>query len=203
MIRFLSIAIKQLRELSFVDFLSVVKQSLFRDDPILIYALDTSQVERRADDASEVMDTQKGNILELEKNYVRFKRVPWEFQCHQYDGVKDFFIASNAEGIQHISWIYYQNNPNRFIRLRSVDAEIKYCLTFPPFRGQGIYPKVLKAITQHLKEKGFRRVFICVHEDNLSSISGIEKAGFKRAGRIRLRKVMGIQVSRRYIPPEI
>jgi RimJ/RimL family protein N-acetyltransferase len=202
MIRFLSIAIKQLRGLSFVDFLSVVKQSLFRDDPILIYALETSQVERRGNNASSAMDIRKGNILELEKNYCRFKSVPWEFQCHQYDGVKDFFIASNAEGVQHITWIYYQNDPNRFIRLGHGDAELKYALTLPLFRGQGLLPEVLKAVVRYLGQKGFKRAFTCVHIDNRPSIRGVEKAGFKFIDRIRLRKILGIQISKRYVLSE-
>ena len=91
--------------------------------------------------------------------------MPWEFQCYHYDGVKDFFIVLNNEVLQHISWIYYRNDPNRFIKLGSNEAEIKYCLTLPPFRGQGMYPKVLKTIACYLKEKGYHRVFICINID--------------------------------------
>jgi RimJ/RimL family protein N-acetyltransferase len=45
-------------------------------------------------------------------------------------------------------------------------------------------------------ELGYRRCFICVKSDNTTSIRGIEKAGFVRAGSTRLRKVFGVQVSR-------
>ncbi|MBW1803909.1 MAG: GNAT family N-acetyltransferase, partial [Deltaproteobacteria bacterium] len=89
------------------------------------------------------------------------------------------------------------------IRLGPEDAEIKYCLTLPPFRGRGLFPRVLKSMVKYLTAKGFCRIFICVHEDNLPSIRGIEKAGFKLVERIRLRKKMGIQVSGKYTPPEV
>ena len=203
MIRFLRIANRQLRGLALADFLALVKLLLFRDDPVFIYALDTSQVEKIEDNALGVIDIRKGNIGELEENNMHYERVPWEFRCHEYDGVKDFFVATDCEGIQHISWIYYQNDHNRFIRLGHADAEIKYCLTLPPFRGQGLYPIVLKTIVRHLSSEGFHRVFICVHKDNQPSIRGIEKAGFKRIGRIRFIKVIGVQLSERYVPREV
>jgi len=203
MIRLISITKKQFRELAFKDFLPLFLKSLFRSDKILIYALDTSQVEIDQKEDAGLIEIRKADISELEDLESRAEPAPWEFQCHHYDGVKDFFIASKAEEIQHISWIYYTNDPNRFIKLGHNDAEIKYCITLPRFRGQGIYPRVLRTIAGYLKEKKFRRVFISTHENNRFSIRGIEKAGFKHVGQIRLRKVLGIQISKRYVPQEV
>ena len=201
--RFLKIAYENLKNLTFHDFMLLVKSSLFRNDPMIIYLLETSHVEIITDNALGKTIIRKGNIEELEEVSNHFERIPWEFLCHRYDNVKDFFIASNGNNIQHISWIYYQNDPNRFIRLGPSDAEVKYVLTLPPFRGQRIYPKVLKIIAGYLKQKRFSRVYSFVYEDNYPAIHSMENASFKRIGKIRLRKVFGIQVSRRYIPPEI
>ena len=201
--RFLNIAYKNLKGLTFRDVLALVKSSLFRNDPMIIYLLETSQVEEVTDNALGKTIIRKGNIEKLKEINRRFKRIPWEFQCHKYDNVKDFFIASDGDEIQHIIWIYYQHDPNRFIRLGPNDAEVKYGLTLSPYRGQRIFPNALKTLTRYLKQKGFSRLYGFVHVDNHPSIRGLEKAGFKRIGRIRLRKVMGIQVSRKYIPPEV
>ena len=99
--------------------------------------------------------------------------------------------------IGHISWLYYKGDPNRTLRLGDNDCEIMFCLTAPEYRGRGLYPSALQVILDYLKGAGFERCFICVRDDNVSSIRGIEKAGFRRVGIMKLRKFFGIQVSRR------
>ena len=201
--RILSIAKYQFKGLSLYSLLSLIRKSLFRDDTIRIYVLRISQIGDMEPCALGEIEIKKGTISELVPIEERFAPVPWEFRCQEYDGVKDFFVAVNPDGIQHISWIYYQSHPNRIISLGPKDAEIKYCLTLPLFRGKGLYPEVLKTIARYLNQRGFCRVFISVNVDNLASIRGIEKSGFVHISEIRLRKIMGIQVSNKYVPPEI
>ena len=83
------------------------------------------------------------------------------------------------------------------------DAEVKYGITFSPYRGQRIFPRVLVTLVNYLKQKGINRVYGFVHKENTSSMRGMERAGFKAIGKFRLIKVMGIQVTKRYIPEEI
>ena len=118
----------------------------------------------------------------------RLKPLPWEFQCHAFDKVEDFFIARNQEGIQHISWIYYHHNHNRLLALGENEAEIKFCLTLPAARGLGVYPRVINAIRLYVERRGIKRLFMCVHQDNHSSIKGIEKAGFTACGKDQFAK---------------
>lgn len=199
MIRLLRIAKYQLRGLSFTGFIDMVKQFLFRCDRLLVYALQLEHIGKLEVDNCELL-IEKGVLTELDLILNRSASMPWEFQCHRYDGVKDFFIARDSGGIRHISWIYYRGDPNRFLRLAPHDAEIKYCLTLPSFRGRGLYSKTLMFIARSLKESGFRRVFICVTRSNYASIRGIEKAGFKRVKEILLIKVFGLQLSKRFVP---
>jgi len=190
------IARSQLLEHGFSGFVFVVLKSLLKVERILIFGreLDHDIVESRSNEVSGSI--KKGEAAELEN--IRTHTSCWEFSCDLYDGVKDFFIYKNAEPIVHISWIYYKGDPNRLIDLRVDEGEIKYSLTLPPFRGKGIYAAVLTRIQGYLKENGYKRVFICVREDNLSSIKGIEKAGFTFITKIKLIKIMGVQVSSRY-----
>lgn len=203
MTRFFTIARSQLRGLSFPEILALMKKSLFRDQVILVYSLKLSQIDGKEGGGPGVMGVRKGDSVELERLIDHCRPVPWEFQCHHYDRVKDFFIAYDGDGIQHISWIYYNGNPNRILCLGHQDAEIKYSLTLPPFRGKGLYPRVLTAIVRFLGQQGFRRAFICVDKGNAPSIKGIKKAGFGYVGEVRLRKLMGFQISRRVNTSEI
>jgi RimJ/RimL family protein N-acetyltransferase len=140
--------------------------------------------------------SEKGTLEELEAVASGFDKPPWEFRCHRYDGVTDFFVVKDGGVIQNIAWIYYEDDPNRILRLQSKEAEAKYGLTMPAFRGKGLAAATLSSMASFLGKRSFRRLFVTVHRDNASSISTIEKAGFRRVGEMRLRKVLGIQVSK-------
>ncbi len=199
-LRLLRVARSQLHSLSFAEFLAAAGRSLFRNDPILVYVkeLDRPDAAQRGR-----VRIEKGCIEELEATASALDRPPWEFQCHRYDGVSDFFVVKSGTVFQHISWIYYWNDPNRILSLGKEDAEVKYCLTLPAFRGRGLYPATLRSIASFLRKRSFRRLFICVHRDNAPSIAGIEKAGFSREAEIRLRKALGIQISTPFTPKEV
>lgn len=185
----------QFEELSLREFFNLLKKSLFTSEPICIYRLNISIKTTNFDTTIEDIDIIKGSVVDIEIAGENLNPLPWEFQCHKYDGVEDFFVAKNHEGVQHISWIYYHNHRNRLLSLGENDAEIKFCLTLPALRGRGIYPRVILSISNYLRSKGIQQVFMCVHRDNHSSIRGIEKAGFIKVGEIRLKKIFGVQIS--------
>ncbi len=76
----------------------------------------------------------------------------------------------------------------KFPFLSERDYFIGPCVTFPKFRGMGIYPKVLGTIVNTLDD-GDRTFYIAVDRDNKPSVRGIEKAGFFRIGSVRISKV--------------
>ncbi|OGR15817.1 MAG: hypothetical protein A2X81_08250 [Desulfobacterales bacterium GWB2_56_26] len=187
-----------MRDLSGSEFFFLVQKTLFFNEPILIYMKSVLQAESHYLEAIAGIECIKGNSSDLEQIKKSLKPFPWEFQCHDFDGVGDFFVAKDISGVQHISWIYFHNHRNRLLALQEGEAEIKFCLTLPAWRGRGIYPRIIQMIVNYLNCKGMQRVFMCVHRDNLASIRGIEKAGFSRVGDIRLRKILGVQVSPRF-----
>ena len=196
--RNIKIFVSQIRNQSIAGTLLLFIKSLFKKERISIYAKEL-EAENGAKLYSGVDSfIGKGNLDEIEQARKSIQPSTWEFCCDLYDGVKDFFVYKKNGTIGHISWIYYKNDPNRILDLGTDEGEIKYSLTLPQFRGKGIYPATLLRIQQYLKEKGYKRVFICVKEDNLPSVKGIEKAGFKFVTGIDLIKIAGIQLSKRY-----
>ena len=203
MSRIIKIIVSQFRELSLKEFLRLVLKSVYQSDPLEIYALDIK--ERRATNATtlEGVIVKKGDIAELEKFRQKFDPIPWELKCNEYDGVDDFFIVHSGDSLQHINWIYYSQHHNRILAMSPKEAEFKFGLTFPPYRGRGLQPRALEAMTEYLADKSFQRVFACVASGNKPSIRGIEKAGFKKVGRTRLRKIFGVQISKKINTSEI
>ena len=195
-LRFLTIARSLRQSLSLAEFFLAVRQSLFRNDPILVYMRELERTGPEEQGLWAHVKAEKGRLEELDAIASDLARPPWEFMCHRCDGVSDFFMVKNGGVVQHISWIYYRRDPNRTVRLGKGDAEVKYALTLPAFRGKGLYPATLNSIASFLARQSFSRLFVSVHHHNSSSISGIEKAGFRRVGETRLRKMFGIQISR-------
>lgn len=184
------------RKLPFPEFIAFLWTSLFNSERILIYckSLHEPDITEQTKDSLLI---EKGELLELERFRKGLKHLPWEFQCDRYDGVKDFFLDREHGLIRHISWLYFKEDPNRILRLHEKECEIKFCLTLGEYRGKGIYRAALEAIQRYLKAQGYQRCFICVKDDNLTSIRGIEKSGFQLAGRMCVCKAFGFQISRR------
>ena len=192
------IVISQLKAHKFAAFQGIMT-AMFRNDPILVFCLDTEILEDF--DSCDVSGfvVRKGEISELDSLKMEMESVPWEFSCHEYDGVTDFFVGCDGSRIVSIVWICYKDDPNRLLKLGSRDAELKYGLTLPEYRGRGLLPRILRAQARFLRERGIRRMYACIHEQNRSSIRGTMKAGFKLAGKCRLLKLFGVQVSKRFV----
>ena len=57
---------------------------------------------------------------------------------------------------------------------------ISNCFTVVARRGHGLYPQLLVVMCQHLARQGHDRAIITCAPDNMASVRGIEKAGFRR-----------------------
>ncbi|WP_459825590.1 N-acetyltransferase family protein [Desulfomicrobium salsuginis] len=187
----------QLRNMGFAQFMIWFLKFLYLNDAYYVYKKDIDGRESRAVCPETDIEVRKGVMSDLRCGTSSTKGLPWQFFCHEYDGVDDFFIAAKAGVIQHISWIYYREHTNRILLLDHGDAEIKHVLTVPDARGRGIWPRVLCAVFEHLGRNGVKRLFACVLQENGSSIRAMEKAGFRRVGRTRFVKLCGVRVSRR------
>jgi RimJ/RimL family protein N-acetyltransferase len=197
--RGISILKDRYRYLSIQELIALLWNVLFKHERILIYCISLQKSIAVDRDASNPIPIAKGELADLDRTRKQLERVPWEFTCDRYDGVKDFFIFRDSESgaVGHISWLYYQEHPNRTLRLGNKECEIMFCLTLPEFRGKGLYPATLRAILRYLKGRGYESCFICATDDNLASIRGIEKTGFRLRERTHLRKIFGFQITRR------
>ena len=198
MLRTIRIFNSQVRNLTPSEIFRLLMNALFKSKRILVYVkeLDNKINPQRCDELGKYIF--KGQLDELKHFRSNMLSTSWEFYCDLYDGVNDFFIFKKNGVIGHISWIYYRQNPNRIIKLADYEAEIKYCLTVPKYRGRRLYPATLVKIQRYLKDKGYKRVFICVNLDNNASIRGIQKAEFEPIAKIKLIKFMGFQLNRKY-----
>lgn len=95
---------------------------------------------------------------------------------------KKIIVFDNDGTIMHISRI--MGKCLKFPFLAKTSVEIGPCVTYPNFRGRGIYPAVLR----HIRASGwYKDYYMFISEDNTSSIRGVEKAGFVKIGAVEKR----------------
>ena len=99
--------------------------------------------------------------------------------------LRKIIILNNENRMIHTSLLL--GKCFKFPFLSKTSAEIGPCFTDEDFRGRGIYPMALKYI---LNNCGYQEYYMIVSEKNISSIKGIEKAGFQRCGFIRKSKLL-------------
>lgn len=118
-----------------------------------------------------------------------FEDIGYKIQQENINENKEkFFIVDNGK-IIHQSFLF-----KKLFLLSVINKKgpaIGECSTIPEYKGKSIYPFVINYIArEELKNNRHEEVFIIVNSDNLSSIKGIEKAGFKLHTKIRAKRFL-------------
>lgn len=103
------------------------------------------------------------------------ERLPRDYFMHKIDAVTHCVIAVQENVVGHIAWLYRQGDPNRWFDLKEDEAQINYIFTFPAFRGRGLSAMGIREMGNWLRQRGFRRLLIEVHEGTSFMLSGIKK----------------------------
>ena len=99
-----------------------------------------------------------------------------------------YFIEVDSK-IIHESTLFKKINILKVIN--KAGPAIGECFTIPEFKGKSIYPFVINYIAKNeLFENKVNEVFIIVDSDNISSIKGIEKAGFTLKSSVKARRFL-------------
>ena len=99
----------------------------------------------------------------------------------ELQGAGQLLAATGPQGgVTSYAFVVFESFYKKILGESSVTPIISNCLTFPAYRGQGLYPLVLRATLRHLAAQGYSRAIITCAPDNIASVRGIEKAGFRR-----------------------
>ncbi|OOG74590.1 hypothetical protein [Algoriphagus sp. A40] len=100
----------------------------------------------------------------------------------EFDKKANEYRIHDGDILVHRSRVFHSSRLLGSFHIKGPLITIGDCFTDNRYRGLGIYPLVLRKIANEYCEK--TQVFILVAPDNLSSIKGIEKAGFQFMGRL-------------------
>ena len=120
---------------------------------------------------------------------VIFEDIGYKIQQENSNANKEkFFIVDNGKTI-HQSFLF-----KKLFLLSIINKKgpaIGECSTIPEYKGQSIYPFVINHIArEELTNNRHDEVFIIVNSDNISSIKGIEKAGFRLHTKIKAKRFL-------------
>ncbi len=127
-----------------------------------------------------------GLIIQGENKSFKLLAVRCLFQLITFGKAKVYCYRYNGE-LVHTSYVIPRCH--KFPFMSKNDYEIGPCFTYPKYRGKGFYPQMLKYICSSIGAEN-SVFYMIVDEANLSSIKGIEKAGFQRCGTIRVSKIL-------------
>ena len=118
-----------------------------------------------------------------------------------YDsGFRDCYVARSAD-TNELCFVQWMISPkdclgldpgfkNMLPKLEQQDLWMENSYTFKKYRGKKLYPSVLVELAEIARNKGFKRIFTYVREDNIASIKGCERAGFQVFERVTEMKLL-------------
>lgn len=148
---------------------------------------------RRLDAAAWAEQTKVDHVTDRHLFQTRFDRGEYVWTAH-----------NDANMIVSYCWVTRKvveiGEIARVISPRADEIYLYDAFTFVEYRGQNLYPAVMQRILEHSREAGLRRALIFVMSDNVASIRGVRKAGFREFQRVTYCNIIGF-VRYLYRPP--
>ncbi len=101
------------------------------------------------------------------------------------------FAGVDSDGrVITYAFVLFKTRYKKVLGLREDVPLISNCFTEPAWRGKRLYPRMLKRVCRDLSEAGHSNISISCEPDNVSSIKGIQRAGFKGVHHVRCTMIM-------------
>lgn len=119
--------------------------------------------------------------------FVQFQPLNFKIENEKVDSAKTKYFIRINDQIIHKSFLFKELNLLKVVNKKG--PAIGECSTINEYKGKSIYPFVINYIAKEVLKMN-KEVFIIVNTDNISSIRGIEKAGFKLYKRVQAKRFL-------------
>lgn len=147
------------------------------------------------------LTVREGTLEELRRFRDSTPELPVQFYEDRLHGARTFYLGFWDGEIAHVSWVFESCDRTPQVVLGPGEVELNGAYTRKPFRGRGLLPAVERGIIRGLKARGYRTVYTHVAVDNVASLRGVAKAGFRPVGVLTWRWIAGVSW-RSYEPDE-
>ncbi|HWR97511.1 MAG TPA: GNAT family N-acetyltransferase [Candidatus Methanoperedens sp.] len=148
---------------------------------------------------TESFDEAVPYLAELRKAYFRDFAADWEMFFGWGQTVSLALLEGRLAGF---GWIQDGNKGAvaPYLPLLPGERRLLRGGVLPNLRGKRVHTTRYALLLEHLFSRGARRVYIDVFSDNVYSWKGQQKAGFREAGRVRVRRTLGGKTYVRWMP---
>jgi len=130
----------------------LVARRLYRKTSLYVYQRDLVTLENpHLENELKIKSAEPGELERLRLDPENFSV---ELYWDKFYKVRRCYLAYLNGKFIHISWVYFNQDSNKYFPLKPDQAMIGPCLTLPCARGKGIYPKAINFICYQLKESG-------------------------------------------------
>jgi len=155
----------------------------YRDD--LIFMMDLRVLPENAGDATQarvrVIDRENmstGSAQAVECQVLVGDNEAYRTGLRKHDVL--FAYVDEHERVLSYAFALLDTPTTRILQLPDGVPLIGNCYTIPEARGRRLYPSLLICVCRELATRGHRQAAINCAADNVASIRGIERAGFRR-----------------------
>jgi hypothetical protein len=148
------------------------------------------------------VEAREGTLEELRRFRDSRPRLPIQFYADETHGARRFYLGLVDGQVGHISWVYCEGDEIRQMTLGPGDIMLEGAYTFADFRGRGLLSAVERAALNDAKVEGKRNAYTHVSTDNRASLRGVWKTGFRPAGLLTWRWILGISIPS-YVESEV
>ena len=147
------------------------------------------------------VEAREGTFDELRRFRESQASLPIQFYADVTHGARRFYLGLVNGRIGHISWVYSEGDHVRQMTLGPGDIMLEGAYTFSDARGQGLLSAVERAALNDARREGRKHAYTHVSTDNRASLRGVWKTGFRPAGLLTWRWIVGISFTR-YVDSE-
>jgi hypothetical protein len=142
------------------------------------------------------VEAREGTLEELVRFRTDTPALPTQFYGDQIHGVRRFYLGFVDGHIGHISWVFTSVDRPQQMRLGPGDIMLDGAYTRPECRGCGLLSAVERVILDDAKREGKQHAYTHVSSDNVASLRGVMKTGFRPVGVLDWRWVLGVALLR-------
>ena len=111
-------------------------------------------------------------------------------------GLRRCYLGLVDGRLAHVTWVLTAADRPRQMRLRPDDIMLDGVYTLPAFRRRGLLGAVERVILSDAKREGRRHAYTHLSHDNVASLRGMQKTGFRPVGVLDWRWVVGAALIR-------
>ena len=154
-----------------------------REDLLYETRLDDQTADCLGDALASVMIVERPNLRSaataaVERQVLQGENVEY---LAGLEGDDLMFVHLNERGqVDTYAFVLFDTQYKRTLQVPVSTPLIGNCYTQPASRGQGLYPRMLRTVCLCLARRGFKWAVVSCAPDNIPSIKGIERAGFRR-----------------------